>query len=175
MRGSRKSGTGRGFRGKVRPLAVLWILLTVSGLAQDATPGFVPVLKFDPKRDAVADLNNAIAEAHRTGKRVLVDVGGDWCRYCVEMDALLKEHPELVRLRDEKFVPVAIYYKYDQKNERALEGLPKPVSIPEYYVLDGDGKLLHAQPAIELRTKDAYDPKKLEQFLQVWSQVTKEL
>ena len=52
---------------------------------------------------------------------------------------------------------------------------PWPVSIPAYYVLDADGKLLHAQPAIELRTKDAYDPKKLEQFLRVWSQVTKEL
>src|SRR5215471_3069270 len=38
---------------------------------------YVPVHKFDPKRDAAADIEAAIHEAQRTGKRILLDVGGD--------------------------------------------------------------------------------------------------
>ena len=33
---------------------------------------------FDPKRDPAADLAAALAKAKAEGKRVIVDVGGEW-------------------------------------------------------------------------------------------------
>ena len=33
---------------------------------------------FDPTRDAAKDIEQAMAKAARTGKRVLLDVGGNW-------------------------------------------------------------------------------------------------
>ena len=132
---------------------------------------YVPVREFDENRNASADLQAGIAEAKRTGKRVLVDVGGDWCIYCRQMDELYKQHPELVKLRDEKFVLIAIFYSSKNKNEKALAEYPKPAGIPHFYVLDSDGKLLHSQAAIELRSGDAYDAEKMKQFFLTWAQV----
>ncbi len=62
----------------------------------EPAPAYAPVHKFDSKRDAAADIQAAVAEAHRTGKRVIVDVGGDWCQYCHQLDQLFQEHPDLL-------------------------------------------------------------------------------
>ena len=38
--------------------------------------------QFDPARDPVADLATAKVEAQRGGKRIVLDVGGEWCSWC---------------------------------------------------------------------------------------------
>ena len=35
--------------------------------------------RFDPARDPAKDVAAAVAQARDEGKRVLVDVGGEWC------------------------------------------------------------------------------------------------
>ncbi|HVO73587.1 MAG TPA: thioredoxin family protein, partial [Ignavibacteriaceae bacterium] len=47
---------------------------------------YIPVEEFDPSRNPAKDLNNAVAEAKRTGKRILLDVGGNWCIWCHYLD-----------------------------------------------------------------------------------------
>jgi hypothetical protein len=47
------------------------------------------VPKFDPKRDAANDINDAVKEAKRTGRRVILDVGGEWCGWCHTSTAIL--------------------------------------------------------------------------------------
>ena len=73
-------------RMKSRPAAMLFLLLGCAlSLAQgnkapEAQPSgaagssYVTVHKFDPERDAAADIQAAIAEAQRTGKRIIVDI-----------------------------------------------------------------------------------------------------
>jgi hypothetical protein len=39
---------------------------------------YVPVDKYDPARDPDMDVQQAIVEARRTGKRILLELGGDW-------------------------------------------------------------------------------------------------
>jgi thioredoxin-related protein len=112
-------------------------------LAGAAGSSYVAVHKFDPKRDAAADIQAAIAEAQRTGKRVLLDIGGDWCQYCHQMDQLFQEHPELLELRDKNFITVAVYYGTDKKNEQVLSHYPKVEGIPHFYVLDSSGSVFH--------------------------------
>jgi len=135
-----------------------------------ATAGaYAPVHKFDPKRDAASDIQAAVAEAHRAGKRVIVDVGGDWCQYCHQMDELFQLHPELLELREKNFVTVAVYYGSDKKNEQALSRYPKLKGIPHYYVLDGNGSVVQSQHLTELRTGANYDPDKMKEFLTKWA------
>src|SRR6266566_6435268 len=81
---------------------------------------YVPVHKFDPKRDATADIQAAVAEAQRTGKRIIVDVGGDWCTWCHVLDKFFERHPEITDLRDRNFLTVAVFYSHEDKNEKAL-------------------------------------------------------
>jgi hypothetical protein len=54
-------------------LALSLVPVAPPGRAQDLPE------RFDPKRDAAADLAYALELARAQGKRVLVDVGGEWC------------------------------------------------------------------------------------------------
>src|SRR5690349_2732128 len=65
--------------------------------AESERPWTLPQ-KFDPKRDAAADVAAAVSLASRTGKRVIVDVGGEWCSWCHIMDAFFASHPDLAAL-----------------------------------------------------------------------------
>lgn len=164
-----------------RPAAILFLVLGCScSFAQTNTAtdppssassdsSYVPVHKFDPQRDAAADIQAAIAEARRTNKRILVDVGGDWCQYCHQMDQLFQEHPELLELRDKTFITVAVYYGTDKKNEQALSHYPKVEGIPHIYVLDSRGAVLHSQHVLELRKNGKYDPHTMKEFLTKWA------
>ncbi len=138
----------------------------LSGVA-DST--YVPVHKFDSKRDAAADIQAAITEAQRSGKRILLDVGGDWCQYCHQMDQLFQERPELLELRDKNFITVPVYYGTDKKNEQVLSHYPKVEGVPHFYVLDSRGSVLHSQHLLELRKGGKYDPDKMKEFLTIWS------
>jgi len=135
----------------------------------EAGSAYVPAHKFDPKRNAAADIQAAIGEAQRTGKRIIVDVGGDWCQYCHQMDQFFQEHHELAELRDKNFVTVAVYYGEDNKNHEALSHYSKVLGIPHFYVLEKDGTLIHSQHMIELRAGSKYDPEKMKEFLLKWA------
>lgn len=130
---------------------------------------YVPVHKFDSKRDSAADIRAAVAEAQRTGKRIILDIGGDWCQYCHEMDKLLEDHPDILALRDKNFIAVAIYYGDDNKNPQVLSHYSKVLGIPHFFVLEKDGSLLHSQHLLDLRTNGKYDPAKVKEFFLKWS------
>lgn len=130
---------------------------------------YVAVHNFDPKRDAVADIQAAITEAQRTGKRVLLDVGGDWCQYCHQMNQFLAEHPEVLQLRDENFITVAIYYGNDNKNGQALAHYSKVIGVPHFFLLEKDGVLLSSQHVLELRVGGKYDTEKMKAFFLKWA------
>jgi thioredoxin-related protein len=142
-------------------------LATTPGQAQGSS--YVPVHKFDPKRDAVADIEAAIQEAQGTGKRIILDVGGDWCSYCHEMDQFFQEHSDLLEIREENFITVAVYYSSENKNEKALSHYPKVLGIPHFFVLEKDGTLLQSQHIVDLRAKRKYDANKMKDFLIKWS------
>jgi thiol:disulfide interchange protein len=137
--------------------------------AEAGESSYVSVHKFDPKRDAAADIRAAIAEAQKTGQRIIVDVGGDWCQYCQQMDQLFQEHPELLEYRERNFITVAVYYGSDKKNEQVLSHYPKVEGIPHFYVLEKDGSVLHSQHLVELRQGGKYSPEKMKDFLTKWS------
>lgn len=130
---------------------------------------YVPVHSFDPKRNAEADIQAASAEAQRTGKRVLIDVGGDWCAYCHQMDDFYREHPDVLQLRDANFITVAVYYGDDNKNTQALSRYSKVLGIPHFFILEKDGTLLYSQHVLDLREGGKYDAEKMKNFLLAWA------
>ena len=140
------------------------------GTGASAAPAtYVPVHNFISKRDANADVQATLAEARRTGKRVLVDIGGDWCLYCQQMDKLFREHPELAELRDKNFLTVLVYYGPENWNREFLSHYPKLVGVPHFFVVETDGTLLHSQRVVELRTGNKYDPEKMKAFFLKWA------
>lgn len=158
-------------------IVAMALLLGLSGPAWAAQEGSaeaapVPGLahSFDSHRDPATNLRSAIAEAQHTGRRILLDVGGDWCPYCQEMDAFWKDHADLLQMRDARYITVYVAYGTESPNAAFLSGYPKVLGVPHFYVLDGDGTLLQSQHVLELREGGKYSPDRMRAFLLRWSE-----
>lgn len=139
-------------------LACVFSLCTAGGRAS-----------FDPKRDAAKDIREAIAEAGKTHKRVLLDVGGEWCIWCHRLDTLFATNPDLDEYLHKYFVVVKVNYSPENKNEKVLSRYPKVAGYPHLFVLDANGKLLHSQDTGELESGKHHDREKVFAFLKKWS------
>lgn len=120
--------------------------------------------RFDPQRDAARDVMTAQTLAKATGRRVLVDVGGEWCRWCRMLDRLIASQPHIKAFVDSHYVWVKVSYSPENKNSAVLSRWPKARGYPYLVVLDGDGRMLHAQGVhgLEIETEreadEDYDP-----------------
>jgi thiol:disulfide interchange protein len=130
---------------------------------------YIPVHTYDPARNAAQDISAAIREAGRTGKRILLEVGGEWCIWCHIMDAFFEKNPELLALREKNFIMLKINFSEENKNEQALSRYPEIKGYPHIFVLDSKGKLLHSQDTGELEEGKSYDLAKFTAFLKEWS------
>lgn len=160
---------------RIQSLALCSILVIASSHAHFASTAqsnktrHVPVTKYDPKRNAASDIQDAIAEAKRSGKRILLEVGGEWCVWCHRMDHYFEENLKLLELREQHFITVKINFSPENENKKLLSGYPEIPGYPHIFVLDCDGKLLHSQNTGELESGKSYDLEKFTAFLQKWS------
>ena len=125
---------------------------------------------YDETRDPAKDLQNAIATATKTDKRILLEVGGDWCVYCNIMDETFESHPQLRKVRDTNFVTLKVNYSKENPNETFLSHYPKIADYPHFFVLDSKGVLLHSQPTRGFEHGKKYNAGKIDAFLTKWAQ-----
>jgi thiol:disulfide interchange protein len=130
---------------------------------------YAPITKYDPGRNADQDLKNAVTEAQRTGKRILLEVGGDWCSWCHIMDKYFDQNPSVTNLRDTNYVTVKINWSKENENEKFLGQYPKIPGYPHLFVLESDGKLLHSQFTGDLEEGQSYNLQKFTDFLKKWA------
>jgi thiol:disulfide interchange protein len=128
---------------------------------------------FDPKRDPASDLEMAKVEAQRGGKRILLDVGGEWCSWCHILDKLVEEDAEIRSFRDANFVWMKVNYSEENQNKAFLSAYPAITGYPHLFVLDADGNLLHSQFTGDLEKGKGYDRKKFFAFLKDWAPAAK--
>ena len=124
---------------------------------------------FDPKRDPASDLETAKVEAQRGGKRVLLDVGGEWCSWCHILDKFVEGDAEIRSFRDANYVWMKVNYSEENENQAFLSEYPEIKGYPHLFVLDADGKLLHSQFTGELEKGKGYDREKFFAFLKAWA------
>ena len=129
---------------------------------------YVAVSKFDPNRNAEADIQDAVAEAERTDKRIILDVGGEWCIWCHRIDQFIDENKELKDFLNEHYLVVKINYSKENKNEELLSNYPEIEGYPHFFVLESDGTLLHSQNTGDLEKEKSYDIDKFMTFLKEW-------
>jgi len=151
-------------------VAALAQLLFLAGMPQ--TPGqakYIPVNSYDAKRDAAQDIQDAIKEAQRAHKRILLEVGGEWCSWCHTLDRFFDTHAELIQLRDKNFVTVKINFSEENENKEVLSRFGPIESYPYLLVLDADGKLLLSKETGSLERGKSYDLERLTAFLKQWA------
>ncbi len=135
--------------------------------APTPSPAAVPpaaVLRYDAARDAAADIDRALEAAAASGRRVLLIVGGDWCKDCRELDALLAREPALAQARDARFVPVKVYVGSDNRNEAVLARYPKLNWVPTLIELDARGVATRSTPSTDFHSAEQLDPARVRAF-----------
>lgn len=121
--------------------------------------------KFDPKRIAADDLKAALAQAEKENKRIILDIGGEWCVWCIKMDNFIAANKDLKTLRDKNFVWLKINMSEENENKEFLSAYPAATGYPHLYVLEKDGTLLKSKDTVELEEGKTYNLLKFTEFL----------
>jgi thioredoxin-related protein len=125
--------------------------------------------KFDPQRNPAKDVRKAVAIARKTGKRILLDVGGEWCSWCHKLDKFFQDNKDVSEFMQKNFVIVKVNYSKENKNEKFLSKYPKIPGYPHLFVLGSTGKFLHSQGSGDLESGDHHDHDKVFDFLKKWA------
>jgi thioredoxin-related protein len=130
---------------------------------------------YNPNADAKADLKKAIDLAKKENKHVLIQVGGNWCPWCLRFHAMAKGASKIDSLIKADYVYLLLNYSKENKNWDLMEQLqyPNRFGFPVFVILDGNGKELHIQDSGLLEHPDpkvkGYDTTKVVTFLKQWN------
>jgi thioredoxin-related protein len=124
--------------------------------------------KFDLTRNPFDDLKSVVELAKESNKRIILDVGGEWCIWCHRIDAFMHNTEEIKSLLKENYIVLKINYSKENKNEKFLSQYPAVEGYPHFFILDKDGKFLHSQNTGELEKEKDYDKDKFIAFLNKW-------
>ena len=144
------------------------LFLTASSFSQSEST-YKPVKEFDPSRNPAEDVKEAAIEAQRTNKRIILDVGGDWCIWCHRLDDFIKKNEEINNFLHKNFILVKINFSKENKNEEFLSKYPEIPGYPHFFVLEKNGELLHSQNTGELEQDKGYSKEKIMTFLKKWA------
>ncbi len=126
---------------------------------------------YDPSIDGYGQLQQAVDSASQTGKHVLVQVGGNWCPWCIRFHEFCRQVPQIDSIIHAQYIYVPLNYSRENKNEKALEWLeyPQRFGFPVLVVLDSKGRRIHTQDSGLLEKEKSYDTTKVVNFLKNWT------
>ena len=144
--------------------------MAIRSYAELKTPIPAP---YDEKANADADLNRALARAKANGKRVLIDLGGNWCGDCLVLSATM-HRPELKAFLDRHFEVVMVDVGQFDRNLQipARYGLKDRLEgVPALLVVDPkSGKQIVSRPQItDLANARAMSPQGLANWIAQWT------
>lgn len=139
-----------------------------SGRNPDHDPLY-EIAVYDPARDPAADLADTVARAQREGKRIILEVGGEWCSWCHILDQYLRDHPDVHDPLAAQFVMMKVNFGPENENEAFLSDYPEIPAYPHFLVLDSEGSFLHSQGTAVLEEDRSYNEDAFQAFIDQWS------
>ncbi len=165
--------TNRGFAflHKIALPLLLTCIFGFHGIAE-ANDGPLPEYStiYDPARDPFKDGEHALQMAAKTDRRVLMEVGGSWCAYCLKLDRFIAETPLVHDTLHSHFVLLKINVSEENDNRDFLAGLPETRGYPHFFIADSDGSILHSRDTIHLLQEGQYSAEKFVAFLNFWAE-----
>lgn len=148
-------------------ILVTAILISFSSVAQQEEKPHI----YNPEANAEQQIKTAVAEAAKENKHVLVQIGGNWCIWCVRFHNLVNSNDTLKQLVNDNYVVVYLNYSKENKNEKMLAklGYPQRFGFPVFVVLDKKGNRIHTQNSGYLEEGKGHSKGKVAEFLKQWS------
>ncbi len=123
---------------------------------------------YDPTADPFVDLQQAVSEATGSGRRILLEVGGEWCIWSHYREDFLAGDAAVSQPLTRAFVVLKVNYSPENENSEFLSQYPQIPGYPHFFVLDTDGSFLHSQGTAVLELGRSYEPKKVLEFIRQW-------
>jgi len=134
----------------------------------DSTSAFYNT-QYDPAADPSLQLAGAKIKAAETDRRILLDIGGEWCIWCHRMDDLFRANKDLADLLTKHYVIVKINVSKGNENTAFMAQFPKVAGYPHLFVLDANGELVHSQETGQLEEGKGHSREKMAEFLRKWA------
>ena len=125
---------------------------------------------YNPEANAKEDINKAVRQAKAENKHVFLQIGGNWCTWCIRFHNFVEQNAELKKLVDDNFIVVKVNYSPENRNEAILKELdfPQRFGFPVFLVLNQNGTRIHTQNSGILEKDSSYDIKQVTQFFNHW-------
>lgn len=143
-------------------------VVSISMLEELPTPLPYP---YDENADANAAVNAAFARAKAEHKRVLIDLGGNWCEDCRILAAVMNL-PEVRAFVDAHYVEAVVDVGRFNRNLQipARFGITQRLEgVPAILIADPDGKLIDAGHVAALADARSMTPQALADWLAQWA------
>ncbi len=127
---------------------------------------------YHPDSNVVNEFATALIKAINEHKNVLIEIGGNWCKWCRIFHKFTTSDHEIDSIMNANFVMLHVNYSKENKNLPFLETLeyPQRFGFPVFVVVNPQGQRIHTQDSALLEDgKTSYDKEKVMSFLKNWS------
>jgi thiol:disulfide interchange protein len=131
----------------------------------------VPARPFDQGADADSDVERAVAQARKQNKRLLIDLGANWCADCRVLSAIM-EMPDVRRFLDGHYVVVVVDVGHLDRNLEipARFGLGGRLEgVPAVLIAEPDGELVNRGHTAALLDAGRMTPQAIADWLASWA------
>jgi thiol:disulfide interchange protein len=134
-----------------------------------ATPRAAAAQLYDPRANASAAVDSAVAQARADHKLVLLDFGADWCLDCLILERLFQQ-PGVKPYLEEHFHVVRIDVGQFDRNLKLVAKYGNPIDggIPAAVVLAPDGRRIATTRDGSLESARRMTPSSVLAMLQGW-------
>lgn len=159
---------------KVIAAALLAAFCSLTATAQTALKKV-----YDEEVNPLQQVDEAVARARSEGKFVVLQVGGNWCPWCLRFADFIEKDTTISRVIAENFVYAHVNYnpRKSQGEEKVAQGKalmqrlknPGRFGFPVFVVLNAEGSILHTQDSSFLEQGEGYDREKVLRFFRNWT------
>jgi len=125
---------------------------------------------YDESADGEKQIAQALASAQKQHKRVLVQLGANWCQGCHQLHNLLKNDPAISQEVKNGYIWILI--DLDQAHNAEVDekyGNPSHQGYPALMILEADGKQVLKTDTANLVQGGNFSPDKTIAFLRKWA------
>lgn len=126
---------------------------------------------YNPEENAKEVIATKVKEAKKSGKHILIQVGGNWCVWCARFNDFVTTDKSIDSLVSVNYVVYHMNYSKENYNKELLKKykFPQRFGFPVFLILNEEGELIHTQNSEYLESGKGYDKDKVTAFFRNWS------
>ena len=145
-------------------LFIVLVLFSIQSFAQ--------VTKvYDESIDGMKQIQEAVQKAKEQDKHVLVQVGGQWCKWCIKLHDWIDESLMVKNAVSKDYIYINVNYSNENQNHEAMKYLRNPgrLAYPSLHVINQKGEVIQSMQVEYLTSNDKFDETKFTKFLKNFS------